>query len=273
MSAYDFDDDDWKPPSEAELKVIAAKRERSDKISKRMGDYLLKGYKMLATNCRICSTIELQDKQGHLYCVACQEIDSHETSKDDPVLSEHAAEKVIAESAFTTPSILPGSRNPDLIPGGSTYAHPNGSGEGFVDQVATTATATYTTPVPTTPTGCVERTDKIDAGDSNHQASALGATSRPRRRHDSRSKSEQLEVRCAMAEDVMKSSGGGINYGEVVAGATHEDIIRATHNSLLCKLEWANARLVRETQVEKCAALVKLIREIVDTLSTLSTLN
>ena len=36
------DEEDWSPPSEAELKVIQAKRERSDKISKLMGDYLLK---------------------------------------------------------------------------------------------------------------------------------------------------------------------------------------------------------------------------------------
>ena len=28
-----------------------------------MGDYLLKGYRMLATTCNICGTIELQDKQ------------------------------------------------------------------------------------------------------------------------------------------------------------------------------------------------------------------
>ena len=57
---------------------------------------------MLATNCPHCYTIELQDKQGQLYCVACQEIDCHETSKDDPVLNEEAAGKVIAESAFVT---------------------------------------------------------------------------------------------------------------------------------------------------------------------------
>ena len=36
------EDDDWTPPSEAEMKVLTAKRERSDKISKLMGDYLLK---------------------------------------------------------------------------------------------------------------------------------------------------------------------------------------------------------------------------------------
>ena len=79
LSDLDFamsgmDDDDWRPPTEAEQKVLAAKRERSDKISKLMGDYLLKGYKMLATSCRACGTIELQDREGKLYCVACMEV-------------------------------------------------------------------------------------------------------------------------------------------------------------------------------------------------------
>ena len=94
MSLSDSEDE-WTPPSEAEMKVIQAKRERSDKISKVMGDYLLKGYKMLATSCRICYTVELQDKQGGKFCVACQEVDCHETSKDDPALSRHAAERVV----------------------------------------------------------------------------------------------------------------------------------------------------------------------------------
>ena len=44
----------WKPPSEAELKVIQARRDRSDRISKIMGSYLLKGYKMLASECSKC---------------------------------------------------------------------------------------------------------------------------------------------------------------------------------------------------------------------------
>lgn len=46
--------EEWKPPTEAEMKVLQAKRERSDKISKIMGDYLLKGYKMLGSSCGVC---------------------------------------------------------------------------------------------------------------------------------------------------------------------------------------------------------------------------
>ena len=84
--ADDFEDADleWVPPSEAEQKIINARRERSDKISKVMGTYLLKGYKMLATCCPKCGTIELEDRQNRKYCVACEEIDCQETNKDNP---------------------------------------------------------------------------------------------------------------------------------------------------------------------------------------------
>ena len=49
------DDYEWEPPTEAEMKVIQARRERQDKISKLMGDYLLKGYKMLGEGCDVCA--------------------------------------------------------------------------------------------------------------------------------------------------------------------------------------------------------------------------
>ncbi len=79
------DDSEWTPPSEAEMKVLAARRERSDKISKVMGDYLLKGYKMLSTSCAECGTILLRDRSGSLYCVACAEVDAdNDAGKDDP---------------------------------------------------------------------------------------------------------------------------------------------------------------------------------------------
>lgn len=41
------------------MKVIQARRERQDKISKLMGDYLLKGYKMLGECCDLCGVSEL----------------------------------------------------------------------------------------------------------------------------------------------------------------------------------------------------------------------
>lgn len=92
-------DSEWRPPTDAERKVLEARRERSDKISKLMSQYLLKGHKMLATTCQVCDTIELEDKQGNVHCIACSEIDNHEVSKDDPALNQRAASKTLAESS------------------------------------------------------------------------------------------------------------------------------------------------------------------------------
>ena len=47
-------DGGWTPPTEAEMKVLNTRRERQNKISALMGQYLLKGYKMLGTCCPIC---------------------------------------------------------------------------------------------------------------------------------------------------------------------------------------------------------------------------
>lgn len=89
-------DFEWEPPSEAEMKILEARRERSDKISKLMGDYLLKGYKMLGSVCETCDTILLEDKQAMKYCIACQELDT-DTDKDDPVMSSSAARSLTEE--------------------------------------------------------------------------------------------------------------------------------------------------------------------------------
>ena len=82
----DMNDDDWQPPTEAEMKVIQARRERSDKISKIMGQYLLKGHKMLDRLCPQCNCILLQmNPNNNLHCVSCIDLDS-ESKKDDPAL-------------------------------------------------------------------------------------------------------------------------------------------------------------------------------------------
>ena len=127
----DTEEEQWKPPTEAEMKVIQARRERSDRISRIMGGYLLKGYKMLATECSRCGvrlpiqeinhqnvtkqltyssthqTINLQDKQGNLYCVACEEVDP-DIQKDNPALNEKAAVSQRAEQQFTSNQGRPG---------------------------------------------------------------------------------------------------------------------------------------------------------------------
>ncbi|KAH6926839.1 hypothetical protein HPB50_022565 [Hyalomma asiaticum] len=92
-----MEDYEWKPPSEAELKVLEARRERMDKISSIMGDYLLKGYKMLSDVCDVCSTILLEDRQRRAYCIACSEVDTMENVKDNPVLSDAAAQRLVEE--------------------------------------------------------------------------------------------------------------------------------------------------------------------------------
>ncbi|XP_023989127.1 protein ZNRD2 isoform X1 [Physeter macrocephalus] len=86
----EVDDFSWEPPTEAETKVLQARRERQDRISRLMGDYLLRGYRMLGETCADCGTILLQDKQRKIYCVACQELDS-DVDKDNPALNAQAA--------------------------------------------------------------------------------------------------------------------------------------------------------------------------------------
>ena len=54
-------DDNWLPPSVAEMKILEARRERSDKISKVLGQYLLKGYKMLSHICDECGVCPIND--------------------------------------------------------------------------------------------------------------------------------------------------------------------------------------------------------------------
>lgn len=50
----EVDDFAWEPPTEAETKVLQARRERQDRISRLMGDYLLRGYRMLGETCADC---------------------------------------------------------------------------------------------------------------------------------------------------------------------------------------------------------------------------
>jgi len=42
-----MDECDWTPPSAAEMEVMKQKRNRSDRVSSLMGQYMLKGYRMV----------------------------------------------------------------------------------------------------------------------------------------------------------------------------------------------------------------------------------
>ncbi|KAF7662517.1 hypothetical protein LDENG_00233660 [Lucifuga dentata] len=111
-------DFEWEPPTEAEMKVIQARRERQDKISKLMGDYLLKGYKMLGDCCDLCGTILLQDKQQKNYCVSCQELDS-DVDKDNPALNAQAALSQVRERQLAAQLPAP-TQDPEPNGGPST---------------------------------------------------------------------------------------------------------------------------------------------------------
>lgn len=115
--ATEEEDYEWQPPSEAEMKIIQARRERSDKISKIMGDYLLKGYKMLGSVCGVCETILLEDKSGLTYCIACRELDT-DADKDDPVVNEAAARTKVAERSKTDEGLKSTSSGFKLSTGG-----------------------------------------------------------------------------------------------------------------------------------------------------------
>ena len=47
MSVLRMDDCDWTPPSAAEMEIMKQKRKRSDRVSALMGQYMLKGYRMV----------------------------------------------------------------------------------------------------------------------------------------------------------------------------------------------------------------------------------
>uniref|UniRef100_G3QAX0 Zinc ribbon domain containing 2 n=1 Tax=Gasterosteus aculeatus TaxID=69293 RepID=G3QAX0_GASAC len=100
------------------MKVIQARRDRQDKISKLMGDYLLKGFRMLGECCDVCGTILLQDKQHKNYCVSCQELDS-DVDKDNPALNAQAALSQVRERQLAAQSTAP-SQAPELNGGPSS---------------------------------------------------------------------------------------------------------------------------------------------------------
>ena len=122
-------DEDWTPPTEADMKILTAKRERNDKISKLMGQYLLKGNKMLATTCKQCGTIEMEEKSGRVFCVGCQDVDSGgENAKDNPVLRGNRPEQrqevvepiIVPQRAYMLGSAKPEQRQevvePTIVP-------------------------------------------------------------------------------------------------------------------------------------------------------------
>ncbi|CBY35586.1 unnamed protein product [Oikopleura dioica] len=96
-----MDECDWTPPSAAEMEVMKQKRNRSDRVSSLMGQYMLKGYRMLDKYCPICSSILLQTPQaqgGTNYCVSCVDVAAEEAA---------AEAKKQPKAAFVVPKSKP----------------------------------------------------------------------------------------------------------------------------------------------------------------------
>jgi len=240
------DEEDWSPPSEAELKVIQAKRERSDKISKLMGDYLLKGYRMLATCCPQCSNIELQDRSGNKYCVACQEVDCHETSKDNPAISQRAADRGIAEEAFAR------QRSPSIQ-----------AGDNITNELLSSSITTTTTPT----VGAVSVSNSTPSATLNSnpdliprgQVESYGARSR---------------VPAYNTPPISSSSSIHLNNDPINSGAQAQpsdisnqlqNLLTTSLDQVMRKLDWANSELSSSQNPARTTELVILVRECAET--------
>ncbi|XP_043828833.1 protein ZNRD2 [Dromiciops gliroides] len=129
LNGAEAGESDWEPPSEAETKVLQARRERQDRISRLMGDYLLCGYRMLGDTCQDCGTILLQDKQRKTYCVACQELNS-DVDKDNPALNAQAALSQAREHQLAS-SELPTASRPAPQPPVPRPEHCEGAAAGL----------------------------------------------------------------------------------------------------------------------------------------------
>ncbi|XP_064402858.1 protein ZNRD2-like [Halichondria panicea] len=72
----------WHPPTltEAEKTALQVKQKQREQLSSAMGQYLLKGYRMLGSNCAICGNILLRAPRSECdFCISCEEL-KHEQS-------------------------------------------------------------------------------------------------------------------------------------------------------------------------------------------------
>jgi len=59
--------------------TMAFNSDISNRITKIMGTYLLKGYTLLDSHCQTCQTPLMKAKSSELYCIYCNEINTHPT--------------------------------------------------------------------------------------------------------------------------------------------------------------------------------------------------
>lgn len=236
----------WEMPSESEMKIIQARRERSEKISSLMGEYLLKGYKMLSTTCNNCDTILLQDKRNNLYCVACEEIDCSESAKDEPALSESAARRQVEESQFS--GMDSATRHDDrMMPSsirfadtGTTQSTPSISNNQLNTHPTTFSSSNNN--------GCVTSTQGRDNNNLNIE------------RNNDRNLAMETEF-----NQPDFSSITVIEEGNAISSSSYNNYKRALEE----KMDWACKLLKSTTNVGKCIELVTLVKSCAEALGSL----
>jgi uncharacterized Zn finger protein (UPF0148 family) len=94
----DEEDAEWTPPTPAQMKEMEKRRERSDMYSKKMAEYLLKGWKMLNEYCPETGDVPLmQNREGRKYSVALEKfIDEIETEASAPAATAAAPASMAA---------------------------------------------------------------------------------------------------------------------------------------------------------------------------------
>ncbi|RNA22066.1 Sjoegren syndrome scleroderma autoantigen 1 [Brachionus plicatilis] len=73
------------------------KKKKSDLVSKKLGELLLQGYRMLNSTCKKCDCILMQKKNEPYYCVSCQDQEiitldmdrlNSQVLKDNPMIGQ-----------------------------------------------------------------------------------------------------------------------------------------------------------------------------------------
>lgn len=278
MALNGDDEFEWEPPTEAEMKVLEAQRERQNKISKLMGDYLLKGYKMLGDCCQHCSTILLEDRQKNIYCVACQELDS-DVDKDNPALNAQAAlsqvrERQLANSSQSSPHQSNGNETPASS---STRPirtlprpeHCEGAASGLLR-----APAGAPWPAPVTPTpallpsnatprpgnGNTAPLDPTTAAASSSAASSSSSSSPPGAGSASGTGTSGLRV--------------PVHQGPIVMSGALQQTVLEAEQAVVGKMQWAVCQLSHSApSIESSTQLCALIQTCANTLRTLRDLH
>ncbi|VDK21616.1 unnamed protein product [Taenia asiatica] len=108
------------------------RRQRSDKISSLLGQYLLKGWRMLEDCCPVCDTILLMNRDGALYCVGCSEVDVQPSQKVQMPVNDTVTLNEKSNHSETSPK-----DDPEALPSprklAATSAEPEPSNTAFVE--------------------------------------------------------------------------------------------------------------------------------------------